>query len=455
MQFWSLLFWPSARSFPGAAALSLGLAACSPAETGGPASGGAPTTGGAAATSGASATGGAAPTTGGSATGGVAPTTGGFTNANGGAAPNTGGSTQVTGGSGSAGSSTTGGSTNNGSGGTATGGSLNGGAGNATGGAISNSGGTATGGSSGGVAGSMTGGQAGASTTGGAAGTAGNPMHREIVMYNDANGGQLLYVNSEKPAMNWKVNSGTGRDLQLVGGGKVMLGKSGGWDEYQLSNGMRVGGVSSLSGTQSTHRLADGTTLVASIAGGGILLRMANGSGAVQRMITYAGYSYVRCVRPTKTGTFLVTADTKVFEGDATGNVIWEVTVPGSGRHVWKALRLADGNTAVATGYDKSLRIYSPQKTLLQTITAPDSVYPHFFADFRATAGGNFFVVNSQADRTEDRSIQLLEFSASGALVWQQKQPSGVGSLEAAIVLDGLDTSKLQLETEGLLVAAQ
>jgi hypothetical protein len=194
---------------------------------------------------------------------------------------------------------------------------------------------------------------------------------------------------------------------------------------------------------------------VASIAGGGILLRMANSTGAVQRMITYAGYSYVRCVRPTKTGTFLVTADTKVFEGDAAGNVIWEITVPGSGRHVWKALRLANGNTAVATGYDKSLRIYSPQKTLLQTITAPDSVYPHFFADFRATASGNFFVVNSQADRTEDRSVQLLEFSVSGSLVWQQKQPSGVGSLEAAIVLDGLDTSKLQLETEGLLVAAQ
>lgn len=272
-------------------------------------------------------------------------------------------------------------------------------------------------------------------------------------MYNDAEG-QLLYVNNASPSMNWKVNSGTGRDLQLVGSGRVMLGKSSGWDEYQLSNGMRAGGVSSLSGIQAAHRLADGTTLVASISGGGILLRMANSTGAVQRMINFPGYTYVRCVRPTKTGTFLVTADTKVFEGNADGKVIWEVTIPGSGRHVWKALRLANGNTAVATGYDKSLRIYSPQQTLLQTITAPADVVPKFFADFRVMPNGNYFVVNSQADHSDARSIQLLEFSPAGALVWQQKQPEGVGSLEAAIVLDNVDTSKLQVETEGMLAPA-
>jgi hypothetical protein len=297
-----------------------------------------------------------------------------------------------------------------------------------------------------------------APSTGGMPGQAGGPsgpvMHNEFIAYNDANGGQLLYINNANPAMGWKVNSGTGRDMQLIGNGRVMLGKGSGWDEYQLSNGMRVGGVSNLSGTIAAHRLGDGTTLVASTSGGGILLRMANATGAVQRMVTYAGYNYVRLVRPTKNGTFLVTADTKVFEGDSTGKVIWEVTIPGSGRHVWKALRLPNGNTAVATGYDQSLRIYSPQQMLLSTFTAPASVYPEFFADFRVMPSGNYFVVNSQADRTEARSIQLLEFSPTGELVWQQKQPTGVDSLEEVICLDGVDTSKLQLETEGMLVPA-
>ena len=61
-------------------------------------------------------------------------------------------------------------------------------------------------------------------------------------------------------------------------------------------------------------------------------------------------------------------------------------------------------------------------------------------------------IENSQADRTEDRSIQLLEFSPAGQLVWQEKQPEGVTSLEAAIVLDGLDTTKLHVEPQGVLV---
>jgi hypothetical protein len=91
---------------------------------------------------------------------------------------------------------------------------------------------------------------------------------------------------------------------------------------------------------------------------------------------------------------------------------------------------------------------------LLSTFTAPASVYPEFFADFRVMPSGNYFVVNSQADRTEARSIQLLEFSPTGELVWQQKQPTGVDSLEEVICLDGVDTSKLQLETEGMLVPA-
>lgn len=405
--------------------------------------------------------GGGATSAGGAANGGV-PAQAGGTSSQGGSAAGSPAHGGATGGSPSAsGGASTGGAAGASGGALATGGSASGSSGVGAGGTPSagaaGSAGTATGGATAGGAGNTgaggnaVAGMAGA-PAGGAAGQSGAPLHRELILYNDANGGQLLYVNSASPAMGWQVNSGTGRDLQLVGNGRVMLGKAGGWDEYQLSNGMRVGGVSSLAGTQTAHRLAADTTLVASVSGGAIVLRMANAAGAEQRRITYPGYTYVRCVRPTKTGTFLVTADTKVFEGNAAGDVLWEVTVPGTARHVWKALRLPNGNTVVATGYDKSLRIYDPQETLLQTITAPATVYPQLFADFRVMPSGNYFVVNSQADRTEDRSIQLLEFSPTGVLVWQQKQPAGVDSLEAAIVLDGVDTSKLHVETEGTLV---
>jgi hypothetical protein len=87
-------------------------------------------------------------------------------------------------------------------------------------------------------------------------------------------------------------------------------------------------------------------------------------------------------------------------------------------------------------------------------VPALSAVDPHFFADFHVRPNGNYFVVNSQADSSNANSVQLLEFNPAGELVWQQKQPPGVRSLEAAIVLDGLDTNKLQIEPDGVLVSA-
>jgi hypothetical protein len=136
--------------------------------------------------------------------------------------------------------------------------------------------------------------------------------------------------------------------------------------------------------------------------------------------------------------------------------VLSRVNVSG-GRHTWKAMRLANGNIAVTTGYGASLLIYDSAWKLLQTIGGKSqpgaaAIAPWFYADFHVMPNGNYFVVNSQADRTMDDSVQLLEYDSTGTLVWQQKQPAGIHSLEEAIVLDGLDTSKLHVEPEGRLV---
>jgi hypothetical protein len=140
------------------------------------------------------------------------------------------------------------------------------------GGGVSPSGGSSTGGvpamAGTGGAGAMAGSLAGAGA-GGAASSSGAPTHNELILYDD-NGGNLLYVNNTKPSANWTTNSGSGRDLQLIGGGLVMLGKSDGWDEYRLSDGMKSGGVHGLKGTQAVHRLADGTTVLATAQAAGI-----------------------------------------------------------------------------------------------------------------------------------------------------------------------------------------
>jgi hypothetical protein len=266
----------------------------------------------------------------------------------------------------------------------------------------------------------------------------------------------LMYVNNPNPAANWISVTGMGRDIQLVGGGRVMQGKFDGWDEYRLSDGVKVAGQHAFSGTQDAYRLTDGNTMLASVSGASIVLTMVNASGQVQHQITYPGFSYVREVRPTSAGTYLVTADTVVFEGSDQGTILWRVNPVGA-LHVWKALRLANGNTAITTGYGASLVIYDSTGKLAQTIGGPTQaaaaqIAPWFYAGFHLMPNGDYFIVNSQADRTMNSSVQLLEYDASGALVWQQKQPAGVRSLEEGIVLDGLDTSKLYVEPQAQLV---
>ncbi len=382
----------------------------------------------------ASGSGGAAAGTGGAGTGGqMASGTGGTPASTGGVAPGTGGAAS----GGAAGGAV-------GTGGGAAGG---GGTASATGGAGVGGGGPAGKG----------GGQGGAAGPGGTVGGGGAPVHQEFILYDDA-GGRLLYVNNAKPASNWTNNSGSGRDMQLIGGGRVMLGKGDGWDEYLLSDGSKAGGVHGFSGTQTAHRLADGNTILASVAGGGIVLKFVSAAGMMTKQITYAGFNYVRMVRPTATGTYMVTADTLAFEGDETGKVLSQATIAG-GRHTWKAMRLANGNIAVTNGYGAALNIYDSTWKMLSTIGGKGqpnagTLAPWFYADFHVMPNGNFFVVNSQADRTMDNSVQLLEYTPAGALVWQQKQPAGVHSLEEAIVLDGLDTTKLYVEPEGMLIPA-
>jgi hypothetical protein len=50
------------------------------------------------------------------------------------------------------------------------------------------------------------------------------------------------------------------------------------------------------------------------------------------------------------------------------------------------------------------------------------------------------------------KGLQLLEYDPSGVLVWKWKQdPNLVSSLHHVIVLDGLDTTKLHDDVNGVL----
>jgi hypothetical protein len=170
-------------------------------------------------------------------------------------------------------------------------------------------------------------------------------------------------------------------------------------------------------------------------------LKFISPAGTMTKQITYAGFNYVRLVRPTKAGTYMVAADTIAFEGNEMGMVLSQATIPG-GRHTWKAMKLANGNIAVTSGYGSTLLLYDSAWKLLVTMGGKGqpmaaTIRPTFYADFHVMPNGNFFVINSQADSPNENSIQMLEYSPAGALVWSQKQPAGAPSVEEGIVLDG------------------
>lgn len=306
-----------------------------------------------------------------------------------------------------------------------------------------------------GVAGAGGGGDAASAGSGGAAGAGGaggvDPNQRKLLLRDEGNSA-LHYLDLAEPSSSWHQAVPVGRDLQLVGGRRLLIGTENGYQERSLDDGALVKDVTTFPGTVGAHRLHNGNTLLTGVdfhGGQGIVLLELNAQGGVARQLQYPG-TYVRLVRESKADHFLITAENKVFEGDAQGKVGFQVTVQGHAMpHAWEALRLASGDVLVSGGYAASLQIFGADQQLKQTITGGEGVSPYFFADVQVMPSGNYVVANWQGHGVGlgAKGIQVLEYNPTGALVWSWKQDASfVSSLQHLIVLDGLDLEKLQVE---------
>jgi hypothetical protein len=295
----------------------------------------------------------------------------------------------------------------------------------------------------------------GSGAAGGDAGAGGATFDRSKrkLLLRDEGNSALHYVDLETPSKNWHQSVPAGRDLQLVGARRLLIGTENGYEERSLDDGSVVKSVVDYPGVVSAHRLHNGNTLLSGVAfhgGTGINLVEVTPQGGVARSISYAG-DYVRLIRESKGGNFLIAAENRVFEGDAAGEVVWQATVQGHAMpHAWEALRLASGDVLVAGGYAASLQIFGPDEQLKQTISGGDGALPFFFADVQVMPGGSYVVANWQGHGADlgDKGLQVLEYDSSGKLIWSWKQDAGfVSSLQHVIVLDGLDVEKLHVES--------
>jgi hypothetical protein len=292
-----------------------------------------------------------------------------------------------------------------------------------------------------------------------AAGLSAAPIKHEFVAI-DEGLAHLLYVNENAPAKNWLVPVGQpqARDLQLIGGNRLLVGHDTGYTEFDLATGQKVVEVASYHGVTSARRLPNGHTLLAGVnlggATGAVVLEV-DAANRVVNKIDYPG-TYVRLLRQTAKGTFLLMTDTMIREGDGTGAIVWEAKVDGF-RHAWKAVRLPDGHTFASAGYGAFLVELDPAGKIVRKFggkgETPEAVKTNFYATFQLLPNGNVVVANWQGHGPGHGAsgVQLLEFDRTGAIVWQWSEAEKISSLQGVLVLDGLNTAVLHDERNGIM----
>ena len=270
----------------------------------------------------------------------------------------------------------------------------------------------------------------------------------------------LLHIDERDQSKNWIVPIGqpAARDLQLIGGGKILVGHHHGYSEFDLMLGRLKKEFKSLEGVTAVRRQPNGHTLIAGVdipgAKGVAVLELDAQDQEVHRAI-FPG-DYVRLIRQTEQGTYLMSCNDRIREGSRDGQYLREFPVDGF-YHAWKALLRPSGNLLVTAGYGafvveldpagKSIRQFGGKEQV------PEKVRPFFYAMFQLLTNGNIVVANWQGHGPGlgSSGVQLLEFNSAGEIVWSWSKADLISSLQGVLVLDGLNPANLHDERSGMM----
>jgi len=271
----------------------------------------------------------------------------------------------------------------------------------------------------------------------------------------------LLHVNERDQSKNWLVPIGQpqARDMQLIGGYKILIGHHHGYTEFDLKLGRVMKEFKSLEGVTSVRRQPDGNTIIAGVdisgAKGVVVLELDASDKEIHR-VNFPG-DYVRLIRQTNEDTYLMSCNECIREGSRDGKYLREFPVDGF-FHAWKSLRLPNGNLIVTAGYGAFVIEIEPNGKIVRKFggkeSVPEKVRPFFYAMFQLLPNGNIILANWQGHGPGfgNSGVQLLEFNSAGEIVWTWSKTDLISSLQGVLVLDGLDTGKLHDERSGLML---
>jgi hypothetical protein len=280
-----------------------------------------------------------------------------------------------------------------------------------------------------------------------------HPFSQRRMLVRDQGNPHLVLLDFGNPTpVAWKTSTGTGgalpiyaRGMQLIGNNQVLGGTGAGYQVFDLTDGHIVKTVSGFGNTQSAYRMANGETMLTQ---SGTVLTFLDKNDNKTHQISYPGFAYVRLARPTRNGTFLVPSDTTLFEGDATGKVLWTTTSAGW-VHIWEPLLMSDGNVLLATAFGSSLDVVDRNTHMVTKSFNTKTMAATFghgeFTEFQVLPNGNLITPNFPP--TGGGAIQVIEFNPAGDVVWFYKQdPTVFSGIQAVMVIDGMDPKFLHAQ---------
>lgn len=278
--------------------------------------------------------------------------------------------------------------------------------------------------------------------------------HRFLAV--DESRGQLVYTDQFEPKNDWSIKlPGRCRDYQLIGGDAILLSTPDGFAEYSLVTKELVRQVKGYRGAVAARRMPDGRTVLACNQQG-VTVYEVGADGKVGRKANFKT-PQTRLVRLTAEGTLLFGANDRIVEGDLDGKTIRSAAIP-AGKHVYQALRRADGHVLVATGYGGSVVELDGQGKVVRTLGGRDAPGAkehnfNFFAGFQVLRNGHVVVSNWTGHGAGDSSkgTQIVEFDKDGLVVWSWHDAKRAGTIHGVIVLDELDTKVLHDDVSGVL----
>lgn len=282
--------------------------------------------------------------------------------------------------------------------------------------------------------------------------------HRFLAM--DESRAQLIYVDETDPARDWSIKfPARYRDVQLIGGGKVLVSTNSGYREYDLATQAQTKELrdGKFGGSESVRRLANGETIIGCNQKGVTFYRL-DAHDQVVATANFPKCTTLRLFRLSPRGTLLFGGNTnKLFEGNFEGQLLRDLTLPGS-QHNYQLEERPDGHLLVGTGYGCFAAELDPAGKVLRQWGGKQAAAggPHFIAGLQVLANGHLVLANWTGHGAQDSKLapQLLEYDTEGTLVWSWHNAERAGSLVGVIILDGLDTSKLYDDRGGVLTAA-